>query len=56
MSDLLVGTGIPVSSAPGSDPLAAALDAERAGYDFVSASDHPVGDHPTYDLLTMNRP
>ena len=53
MSELLIGTGISSSAAPQADPVAEALAAERAGYDFVSASDHPVGDHATYDVLTM---
>ena len=53
MSELFIGTGISSSAAPDSDPVAEALAAERAGYDFVSASDHPVGDHPTYELLSM---
>ncbi len=53
MPELLIGTGISSSAAPQADPLAEALAAELAGYDFVSASDHPVGDHPTYDVLSM---
>jgi alkanesulfonate monooxygenase SsuD/methylene tetrahydromethanopterin reductase-like flavin-dependent oxidoreductase (luciferase family) len=53
MTDLVIGTGISSSAAPSADPVAEALAAERAGYDFVSASDHPVGDHPTYDVLSM---
>jgi alkanesulfonate monooxygenase SsuD/methylene tetrahydromethanopterin reductase-like flavin-dependent oxidoreductase (luciferase family) len=53
MTDLLIGTGISTSARPGADPLAAALAAEAAGYDFVSASDHPVGTDPTFDTLTM---
>ena len=53
MSELLIGTGISSSAAPHADPVAEALAAERAGYDFVSASDHPAGGHPTYDVLTM---
>lgn len=53
MTDLLIGTGFSISARPGADPLADALAAERAGYDFVSASDHPVGTNPTYDLVTL---
>ncbi len=53
MSDLLIGVGITTSAAAGDDPLAEALAAERAGYDFVSASDHPVGTHPSYETLAL---
>lgn len=53
MADLLIGTGISTSAAAGADPVAEARAAEAAGYDFVSASDHPVGDHPTYELTTL---
>jgi len=45
--------GLDVSTATHSDPVAAALAAERLGFDFVSASDHPVGGHPTYETVTM---
>jgi len=51
MTDLLIGTGI--STLAGADPLAPSLAAEKAGYDFVSASDHPVSTQPTYDLVTL---
>lgn len=37
---LLVGVGIPARTTD--DPLAKALAAEAAGYDFVSTSDHPA--------------
>lgn len=42
--------GVNVSTA---DPVAAATTAERLGFDFVSASDHPCGTHPTYETWTM---
>lgn len=53
MHPLLFGLGISTSSAPGEDPIATARMAERFGYDFVSASDHPVGADPTYDTPTV---
>lgn len=53
MHPLLLGLGISTSAARGDDPLADALTAERLGYDFVSASDHPVGTHPSYGTLTL---
>lgn len=49
---LIVGVGISTSAAPGADPLAEAVAAEDLGYDFVSASDHPVG-LPTYETPTL---
>jgi alkanesulfonate monooxygenase SsuD/methylene tetrahydromethanopterin reductase-like flavin-dependent oxidoreductase (luciferase family) len=45
--------GLDVSTSSQGDPVAAALTAERLGFDFVSASDHPVGGHPTYETVTM---
>ncbi len=53
MANLLIGTGISTSASPGADPVREARVAEAAGYDFVSASDHPVGDHPTYELTLL---
>jgi len=53
MQPLLIGTGITTSADPGASPLDAALAAEAAGYDFVSASDHPVGSHPSYETLSL---
>lgn len=53
MHPLLLGLGISTSAARGDDPVADALTAERLGYDFVSASDHPVGTHPSYGTLTL---
>ncbi|MFN2519188.1 MAG: LLM class flavin-dependent oxidoreductase [Jatrophihabitantaceae bacterium] len=53
MNPLLVGLGISTSAAAGEDPVAAARTAERLGFDFVSASDHPVGTHPAYDTPTL---
>ncbi|HEY1619772.1 MAG TPA: LLM class flavin-dependent oxidoreductase [Streptosporangiaceae bacterium] len=53
MPQLLLGVNVPVSAAPGADPVAAAVAAERLGYDFVSASDHPSGTEPSYETWTM---
>ena len=48
-----IGLGISPSAAPDADPLADALAAEAAGYDFVSVSDHPAGSTATYETLTL---
>jgi alkanesulfonate monooxygenase SsuD/methylene tetrahydromethanopterin reductase-like flavin-dependent oxidoreductase (luciferase family) len=53
MSDLIFGVGVAASAAPGDDPVAIAREAERLGYDFVSAADHPCGPDPSYEVLTM---
>jgi alkanesulfonate monooxygenase SsuD/methylene tetrahydromethanopterin reductase-like flavin-dependent oxidoreductase (luciferase family) len=46
--------GVNVStSTTGADPVAAAVRAEQAGFDFVSASDHPCGRNPTNETWTM---
>jgi alkanesulfonate monooxygenase SsuD/methylene tetrahydromethanopterin reductase-like flavin-dependent oxidoreductase (luciferase family) len=52
-SALLIGTDISTAAGVGDDPIQAARDAERWGYDFVSASDHPTGNSPTYETMTM---
>lgn len=48
---LLVGVGI--STGTSDDPLRESLAAEAAGYDFVSASDHPAGRTPSYETPTL---
>ena len=53
MAGLLFGLNVPTSAAPGADPLWTARRAEELGFDFVSASDHPEGTHPTYETWTM---
>jgi alkanesulfonate monooxygenase SsuD/methylene tetrahydromethanopterin reductase-like flavin-dependent oxidoreductase (luciferase family) len=53
MTELSFGVGVPSSAAPGDDPVAMAQDAERLGYDFVSAADHPCGSTPSYETATM---
>src|SRR6202035_521602 len=53
MRELTSGGGTPASAAPGDDPVGLAQEAERLGYDFVSAADHPGGASPSYDTTTM---
>jgi alkanesulfonate monooxygenase SsuD/methylene tetrahydromethanopterin reductase-like flavin-dependent oxidoreductase (luciferase family) len=48
---LVIGTGI--STATAARPLTQARAAESHGYDFVSASDHPVGTEPSYETPTL---
>jgi alkanesulfonate monooxygenase SsuD/methylene tetrahydromethanopterin reductase-like flavin-dependent oxidoreductase (luciferase family) len=51
--DLLIGVNIATSAAPDADPVGAAVQAERLGFDFVSSSDHPGGSAPTFETWTM---
>ena len=51
MTSLLVGVDVTTSTS--ADPVGAARDAERLGFDFVSASDHPVGTTPSYETWTL---
>ena len=53
MTELSFGVGVPTSAAPGDDPVGMAQEAERLGYDFVSAADHPCGSDPSYETATM---
>ena len=54
MTGLLFGLDVTTSADPsGVDPVADARTAEALGFDFVSASDHPCGSHPTYETWTM---
>lgn len=53
MAKLIFGVDVSTSAAAGDNPVAAAQDAERLGYDFVSASDHPCGSHPSYETPTL---
>jgi alkanesulfonate monooxygenase SsuD/methylene tetrahydromethanopterin reductase-like flavin-dependent oxidoreductase (luciferase family) len=53
MTELSFGVGVPTSAAPGDDPVAITQEAERLGYDFVSAADHPCGSDPSYETPTM---
>jgi alkanesulfonate monooxygenase SsuD/methylene tetrahydromethanopterin reductase-like flavin-dependent oxidoreductase (luciferase family) len=45
--------GLDVPPVTNIDPVAEAVAAEAAGFDFVSASDHPCGSIPTYEVWTM---
>jgi alkanesulfonate monooxygenase SsuD/methylene tetrahydromethanopterin reductase-like flavin-dependent oxidoreductase (luciferase family) len=51
--ELRFGLDISTSASPGADPVAAAARAEALGFDFVSASDHPCGEQPSYETWTM---
>jgi alkanesulfonate monooxygenase SsuD/methylene tetrahydromethanopterin reductase-like flavin-dependent oxidoreductase (luciferase family) len=53
MAKLTIGVNLPTSAAPGADPVADAMRAERLGFDFVSSSDHPCGAQPTFETWTM---
>lgn len=53
MADILFGLDVPPSAAPGSDPVVEARRAEELGFDFVSTSDHPCGNRPSYENWTM---
>jgi alkanesulfonate monooxygenase SsuD/methylene tetrahydromethanopterin reductase-like flavin-dependent oxidoreductase (luciferase family) len=45
--------GIAASAAPGADPVAAAVEAEELGFDFISCSDHPAGTSPSHEVWTL---
>ncbi|GGS73717.1 hypothetical protein GCM10010176_015710 [Nonomuraea spiralis] len=49
----MFGLGISTSAGPGADPVGDARAAEELGFDFVSASDHPCGSEPSYEVWTM---
>jgi alkanesulfonate monooxygenase SsuD/methylene tetrahydromethanopterin reductase-like flavin-dependent oxidoreductase (luciferase family) len=53
MSTLQFGLGVPASAADGRDPVALAHRAEDLGFDFISTSDRPAGDEPSYEAWTM---
>jgi alkanesulfonate monooxygenase SsuD/methylene tetrahydromethanopterin reductase-like flavin-dependent oxidoreductase (luciferase family) len=56
MTKILFGLDVPATSEPTDpvvDPVAAARVAEAAGFDFVSASDHPCGTDPSFETWTM---
>lgn len=52
-ASFLIGYALSTGAGPGTDPIAEAQSAERAGFDFVACSDHPVGGHPSYETLTL---
>ncbi len=53
MTELSFGVGVSASAAPGDDPAGMAQEAERLGYDFVSAADHPCGSSASYETTIM---
>jgi alkanesulfonate monooxygenase SsuD/methylene tetrahydromethanopterin reductase-like flavin-dependent oxidoreductase (luciferase family) len=53
MSELIFGVGVPISAASDEDPLGVAQQAERLGFDFVSAADHPCGPRPSYETTAL---
>jgi alkanesulfonate monooxygenase SsuD/methylene tetrahydromethanopterin reductase-like flavin-dependent oxidoreductase (luciferase family) len=53
MTEPSYGVGVPAMAAPGDDPARFAQEAERLGYDFVSAADHPCGGNSSYETTTM---
>jgi alkanesulfonate monooxygenase SsuD/methylene tetrahydromethanopterin reductase-like flavin-dependent oxidoreductase (luciferase family) len=53
MTALAFGLDIRTSADPGDDPVGQARLAERLGFDFISSSDHPSGNHPSYETWTM---
>jgi alkanesulfonate monooxygenase SsuD/methylene tetrahydromethanopterin reductase-like flavin-dependent oxidoreductase (luciferase family) len=52
-TELIFGAGVPTATGPGADPVALAQEAERLGYDFVSAADHPCGPDPSYETTAL---
>lgn len=50
---MLIGVGVTTSATPNADPVVEASTAEAVGFDFVSASDHPVGAHPNYETTVL---
>ncbi len=53
MTAVLFGLNVSTSAGPGADPVGDACAAERLGFDFVSASDHPAGTRPSHETWTM---
>jgi probable F420-dependent oxidoreductase len=51
--DVIIGLNIPSAVSPDSDPVALAVQAERLGFDFVSANDHLTRVGPRYETWTM---
>ncbi len=52
MTELLFGLNVSTSAAPDSDPVLRTRRAEKWGFDFVSANDHPSGAEPSFELWT----
>jgi probable F420-dependent oxidoreductase len=53
VKSLLFGVNVSTSAAADADPVRDARAAETIGFDFVSASDHPAGSHPSYETWTV---
>lgn len=53
MTRLRFGVNLSTSAARDHDPVAEALLAEELGFDFVSSSDHPCGEHPANETWTL---
>ena len=51
--ELIFGVNVPTAAGPEADPAGLAQEAERLGYDFVSAADHPCGRDPSYETTAM---
>lgn len=52
-ANLLIGYALSTAAGTGADPVAQARAAERLGFDFVASADHPAGDSPSYETLTL---
>jgi alkanesulfonate monooxygenase SsuD/methylene tetrahydromethanopterin reductase-like flavin-dependent oxidoreductase (luciferase family) len=53
VAHLIFGVNVPTSAKSGMDPVADALAAEQAGFDFISSSDHPEGKTTSLEVWTM---
>ena len=53
MTELVFGVNVSASATPGADPVQEARRAEQAGFDFVSANDHPGSERACLELWTM---
>ncbi|MDQ2748388.1 MAG: LLM class flavin-dependent oxidoreductase [Actinomycetota bacterium] len=53
MSTTRFGVSVSTSAGEAADPVRDAIRAEKLGFDFVSASDHPCGDSPSFETWTM---
>jgi alkanesulfonate monooxygenase SsuD/methylene tetrahydromethanopterin reductase-like flavin-dependent oxidoreductase (luciferase family) len=50
---LTFGISLSTSADPGMDPVQAARQVEDLGFDFLSVSDHPMGNHATFETWTL---
>jgi alkanesulfonate monooxygenase SsuD/methylene tetrahydromethanopterin reductase-like flavin-dependent oxidoreductase (luciferase family) len=51
--NVAIGLNIPITVGGGNDPVALAVEAERLGFDFVSANDHLNGPGARHETWTM---